>query len=93
MNPRIQVVTRVEKVTRSYQLNEQLRDTLDLENEALAERLYSMHRVVLLKLSTSMDYMASKMTEEVGVEPTRHFISASLVLKTRHPTRGIALPF
>ena len=32
------------------------------------------------------------MAEEVGVEPTRHFINASLVLKTRYPTGGIALP-
>ena len=28
------------------------------------------------------------MAEEVGVEPTRHRVSASLVLKTRHPTGG-----
>ena len=33
------------------------------------------------------------MAEEVGVEPTRHFISASLVLKTRRPTGDIALPY
>jgi hypothetical protein len=32
------------------------------------------------------------MAEEVGVEPTRHFVSASLVLKTRRPTGDIALP-
>ena len=32
------------------------------------------------------------MAEEVGVEPTRHFLSASLVLKTRCPTGDIALP-
>ena len=32
------------------------------------------------------------MAEEVGVEPTRRFVSTSLVLKTRHPTGGVALP-
>ena len=32
------------------------------------------------------------LAEEVGVEPTRHFLSASLVLKTRCPTGDIALP-
>jgi hypothetical protein len=32
------------------------------------------------------------MAEGVGVEPTKHFISVSLVLKTRHPTGDVALP-
>ena len=32
------------------------------------------------------------MAEEVGVEPTRRFVSTSLVLKTRHPTGDVALP-
>ena len=32
------------------------------------------------------------MAEEVGVEPTRHLIGASLVLKTRRPTGDVALP-
>ena len=32
------------------------------------------------------------MAEEVGVEATRRFLSPSLVLKTRHPTGGVALP-
>ena len=30
--------------------------------------------------------------EEVGVEPTRHFVSTSPVLKTGRPTGDIALP-
>ena len=34
----------------------------------------------------------TEMAEEVGVEPTRRFVGASLVLKTRHPTGDIALP-
>jgi hypothetical protein len=34
-----------------------------------------------------------KLAEEVGVEPTRHTIGASLVLKTRRPTGDIALPY
>ena len=33
------------------------------------------------------------MAEEVGVEPTRRFVSTSLVLKTRHPTGDVALPY
>ena len=32
------------------------------------------------------------LAEEVGVEPTRRFIGASLVLKTKCPTGDIALP-
>ena len=32
------------------------------------------------------------MAEEVGVEPTRHLLSTSLVLKTRHPTGDVSLP-
>jgi len=32
------------------------------------------------------------MAEGVGVEPTKHFISVSLVLKTRRPTGDVALP-
>ena len=34
----------------------------------------------------------AEMAEEVGVEPTRRFIDASLALKARHPTGDIALP-
>ena len=30
--------------------------------------------------------------EEVGVEPTRRFVSTSLVLKARRPTGDVALP-
>ena len=33
------------------------------------------------------------MAEEAGVEPTRHTIGTSLVLKTRRPTGDIALPY
>jgi len=32
------------------------------------------------------------LAEEVGVEPTRRGVHTSLVLKTRRPTRDIALP-
>ena len=45
--------------------------------------------VIYGKDKTSLDII---MAEEVGVEPTRHLNGTSLVLKTRHPTGGVALP-
>ena len=44
-----------------------------------------------IKSGKSWAYLRG-MAEEVGVEPTRRFVSTSLVLKTRHPTGDVALP-
>ena len=51
---------------------------------------YSVHKIVFFILYSyiSMTYMA----EEVGVEPTSHFISSSTALKAARPTGDDALP-
>jgi hypothetical protein len=61
-------------------------------NAVKVSQYLACFRRFFVKWAMWLKALNKNMAEEVGVEPTRRFVSTSLVLKTRHPTGDVALP-